>query len=358
MLGVMASAARFRGYEPSSDPAWTASVIPSAMTWGQITGTNLSAADGAPGDGHKPYSGLAISPAGVVYWFAGGHADSPWNGMAAIDLGSAVPVWLVINAQSPSYTDNAAYNADGKPAARHSGWHSQFSITLNKVMQFGGYALAGNGGSASAHVDGFDAVTHEWDASGTYADIPDGAYNVNFAVCMDTPGNGYIYRPDTGKLSKWDKDAHTWSTVTTTAQYVYNASIVYDPDNNRIVFVTDWTHGASGYNGAGYFDLNDSGTFVPCAPVGAAAAAFSRGYSPVWCNVRGSILLYPWSGGALYEAKWNGSAYVVTELSIAGDFPPNSDSSGCQRIAMWQDQNILCVVDATTNNMTVCRMAA
>lgn len=201
------------GYSP---PAWLIAAV--VGEWAQISGTSVP---GALND----YCGLALrDEAGRVEALSlasGGHGGNLTNNAVyALRLEQDTPAWATLRAASDATGwdttgDTTAYFADGKPVPRHSYWRNWWVPERSRHMTFGAPFVGSNTHTWFTR-DAFNPSTNDWDAAGTYPDVPNGL----FPCCRD-PATGKLYATQ-GSLRSYDPTANTDANVgftgVTTAQ--------------------------------------------------------------------------------------------------------------------------------------------
>lgn len=163
-------------------------------------------------DGRLAFSGMALQSTQMAetLWLGpgGGHNDNSDNSVRSVDLLADAPAVTLRMAATPvaQRTPNAAYYADGRPAARHIYSSMHFVKRLNKLMCIGTYVSHGDGNFNAPKVAGFNPATNTWDAAGTHPDA--GVKN----ACMDSRGDvwGIGHGADfASAIHRWDRNTRT-----------------------------------------------------------------------------------------------------------------------------------------------------
>lgn len=184
---------------PATQPAWLAGRP--LNEWFAIAGT--SGAGGAVAD---TFSGFVVrdDTSEIFIPLAGGHGVTD-NRTVSIQLSDDAPAWVLRNASSTAFTDGAAYNADGKPASRHTYSTGIWCPQRNRIMVHGAYGL-GTMANTSRTVDGFNPDTNTWDAAGTWANIPS-PINI-YSMCRGKNGDAWL-----AGGGRWNQATDTYTTL-------------------------------------------------------------------------------------------------------------------------------------------------
>ncbi|HEU4621643.1 MAG TPA: hypothetical protein VFS42_05420 [Burkholderiaceae bacterium] len=301
-------------------PAWLQGQP--SLAWLELPNTPMSAAMSSypsPG-GTKAficsYSGACNSDSEIFVVAGGGHADYAGNEGLRFNALADVPVWALMRAPTSSVPGTigpgSAYYSDGRPASRHTGWHTQFIKARNRAFLFGSYALWGNGNGAAANVDAFSIATNDYDAAGTYPNVP--FIDNNPIGVAKHPVTEDVWLQSTGgTLVRWNQSSNTFTNFGSKSVYNIRTPYCIDPVRGRLVRF-DASLGAR-------FDLTSAAeTAVTFTGL---TAGIDRSCTVVWCPDRGAdgtFLSFRWSDGAVFEC--NPVTFNVTQLSIGGVTPP------------------------------------
>jgi hypothetical protein len=306
-------------------PAWLFGK--NLFEWVEIQGTTIAAAQSgftSPGGSKEyvcSYSGGTVKSAGSeLYVIGGGHADYAGNEVYSCRLADDVPAWTrrrnpTASVGSTSVAGNA-YNSDGRPASRHTYWHLQFVNSLNRAMLVGGAALWGNGNGNTDTVDGFNPVTNDYDAAGTYASQA-GIGVTSVGVAKDASERIYILNHNTGDLFRWTPGTPgTWTNLGNKGVADYETPMACDTTRNRILRAR-----GSGVSECIY-DLNSNGDRTNITFTGSNAGQITGGslvYDPIvdcfWFWKRGSSTLY-----RIHPTTWAVTAQSVTGAAVNNSY--------------------------------------
>lgn len=221
------------------------------------------------------YTGMATADNAVYLLANGGHNDgNGTNPVLKLDFTQDSPTWSVVNASSPSSaipTQSANTTArhthwndgptvdgwDGKPAAAHTYYVSQWVPSHNKVLRVGGPAIYAGTTFNSTYVDAFDVVGHTWSAKGTYPNIPTFGSPYVALVTRD-PRNDDIYWANGGVSYRWKADVGPvgqWESVTLQSQNDAFSPCIVDPVRNRLVTIRNIT--------LTHWDIGDRSNGIP-----------------------------------------------------------------------------------------------
>lgn len=260
MMPLVASvimSARGRRVAPASSSlaAWNTGAV---NEWKQISGTNLSSVEPSPvpagstGPSSKvvAWTGYSVDTTnGRVYLAAcGGHGDYSGNEVDMLNLNANSPAWSELRGPTASVS-NGNYYADGRPSAVHNYYMVDFDEVDKLVMLFGGSRYSD--GAIKTVVDAYDVAAGDYDASGTYPNIPAALSGQEVKACCKDPATGDVYMAGNYSLVRWNRSAKTWTTLangTLTGWAQYTASAV-DTTRNRIFFVGNgvcWTWDIAG----------------------------------------------------------------------------------------------------------------
>jgi hypothetical protein len=182
----------------SGAPVWAANAPLNA--WMEIPGTS-----GAGGTTVDSYSGWAKLPNGkLAIALAGGHGDGTKNNVAVINLLDNAPGWVEVSPQSPTHTNETAYQPDGKPTTSHTYYSTMWVPATNRLMRIGAKYVSGGGGTSFGTVDGFSLDTNTWDRAGTYGDISVGEVGTHYNPVTNKvllAGGSRYYDPVTGAVT-------------------------------------------------------------------------------------------------------------------------------------------------------------
>lgn len=197
---------------------------------------------GAGGAAINAYSGFALrdSTSEIVIAAAGGHNDSADNRVVTLALGDDAPTWLLRHASSVETPIDVAYYPDGLPSARHVYQSAHVVDALDRVFLVGARFVYGSAVSFPT-VDAFDLSTDQWDAQGTWPDVPEGG---SFgAITLRTTQDVL-----TSTMFAWRASDATWSQpVTTFTNTPVRWPIAHDASRNRLLTL-QWGDG-QGYDG-------------------------------------------------------------------------------------------------------------
>lgn len=332
------------GYPPT--PAWFSASLNTWFNAGSgsqlVNAQTYTEPSGVSHSGICSYSGATLIGT-KLYLAGGGHGDGASNAMFVCDLSDDSPVWTLLNTPTPSggiQVNVSHYSPSGKPSARHTAYDIQGVGARNRVFFMGGYAVYGNGGTATDSVDAFRLDTNDYEAAGTWA-AQSGlqAGNAANAVCQDSDGNIYCWIcGGGGDLYKWTQSTATWSTMSGGAHgVIYTSPMAHDPIRNRLVLI-------DGTNSAHYdLDTNTKTTFSTTA---------TRGASFFWCGDLG-VFLYKQDGSMTIE-QIDPLTFVKSSYSVSGTAPAIvGGASGIDNMAGrigWS--SLLGVVYAVSQNST------
>lgn len=186
------------------------------------------------------WNGFAAGPDAWYSALNGGHSDSAENKVLKLDLSANAPRWVVLDGGSsgPGVAD-ALYYPDGRPAARHTYYDTQYIRSRNRVMTFGASAVWGTGNGGGPVVDGFDLGRRKWDAQGTWPLAP---FNWTAQSVARNPATDDVYIAGHNVFATWSPSSASWSmfTLTGSPQYAWEfGPTLVDTKRNRLVHLYD-----------------------------------------------------------------------------------------------------------------------
>jgi hypothetical protein len=205
--------------------------------WFEIPDTS-----GAGGAAINAYSGFALrdSTAEIVIAAAGGHNDSADNRVVTLALGDDAPTWTLRHASSVETPIDVPYYPDGLPSARHVYQSAHVVDALDRVFLVGARFVYGSAVSFPT-VDAFDLSTDQWDAQGTWPDVPEGG---SYGAVTLRPTQEVL----TSTMFAFRASDSTWSQpVTTSTGTPVRWPVAHDASRNRLLTL-QWGDG-QGYDG-------------------------------------------------------------------------------------------------------------
>lgn len=197
---------------------------------------------GAGGAAINAYSGFALrdSTAEIVIAAAGGHSDSADNRVVTLALGDDAPTWTLRHASSVDTPIDVPYYPDGLPSARHVYQSAHVVDSLDRVFLVGARFVYGSAVSFPT-VDAFDLSTDQWDAQGTWPDVPEGG---SFGAVLLRPTEEIL----TSTMFAFRASDASWSQpVTTSTGTPVRWPVAHDTSRNRLLTL-QWGDG-QGYDG-------------------------------------------------------------------------------------------------------------
>lgn len=248
--------------DPSALPAWRTSLSP--WEWYSIPNTQLSSVAPSPvppgitGPRSKvdAWCGATLKRSGSVYLIgaAGGHGDYAGNEVNALELGVDVPGWVELRAPTADVDllDQAEVYADGRRAATHTYYNTQFLDSQNRMVIMpapGMFWDALPSPSASyPYRDGanvmcaFSMATNDWLDPVTIQPWP-GTGDFTSALACKNPATDDLYyarNNDSGRFWKWTAATNTWSQLAALWHQNYAGSAI-DPTRGRMLIVGDYS---------------------------------------------------------------------------------------------------------------------
>lgn len=197
---------------------------------------------GAGGAAINAYSGFALrdSTAEIVIAAAGGHSDSADNRVVTLALGDDAPTWTLRHASSVDTPIDVPYYPDGLPSARHVYQSAHVVDSLDRVFLVGARFVYGSAVSFPT-VDAFDLSTDQWDAEGTWPDVPEGG---SFGAVSLRSTEEIL----TSTMFAFRASDASWSQpVTTSTGTPVRWPVAHDTSRNRLLTL-QWGDG-QGYDG-------------------------------------------------------------------------------------------------------------
>lgn len=197
---------------------------PSSGKVNTTTGLATGQLPGVNGDVIDAWNGLCASP---DHWYsAAASGDQTWfNGTYRLRLDWDAPQWetLDIGSNGDAVNVTAPYYSDGRPTGRHT-YLSQVFIPgrfctdgKDRIMAVGCDATVGanlaqipDARGRWNTVDGFRVADKQWDAGGTYADVP-GANGYRSIACDSR--DGAIYAALDRFVHKYNLATNTWDVL-------------------------------------------------------------------------------------------------------------------------------------------------
>jgi hypothetical protein len=183
------------------------------------------------------WTGLAIDPRDSTVYSAanGGHWDYGGNEVDSIRLSDNAPAWVERRASSAAsqIRTDATHYGDGRPTSRHTYYGILASKSRNRVMVMSGAAY-GNG-ILNRAMDGFNLSTNDWDAEGTYPNVPTGI-TMLAAPFIEHESTGDIWALANYDVYRWTSSSGAWTRVIAgNAVYGYEAASALDTRRNRVL---------------------------------------------------------------------------------------------------------------------------
>jgi hypothetical protein len=192
-----------------ASPTWLAGAA--INDWVEIIGT--SDADGQPLNAWCDFA-VRQTTGEILLALNGGHSDGWSTKVSSISLLDDAPAWLAPPRKASITFDQARlssganiypYCLDGvTPSSRHTRYSTHWSPFNDRIMMIGSPSLYGSGGESSGVSNGFNLVTNEWDAPGTYATIPS---QNSYGTAIDDLGNVWC------RTHKWNRVANTFAAL-------------------------------------------------------------------------------------------------------------------------------------------------
>lgn len=232
------------GSEGPAEPVDCGDAVLPAWLDGRPTGEWFEIPDtaGAGGAAINAYSGFALrdSTAEIVIAAAGGHSDSADNRVVTLALGDDAPTWTLRHASSVETPIDVPYYPDGLPSTRHVYQSAHVVDALDRVFLVGARFVYGSAVSFPT-VDAFDLSTDQWDAAGTWPDVPEGG---SYGAVTLRPTQEIL----TSTMFAFRASDATWSQpVTTSTGTPVRWPIAHDTSRNRLLTL-QWGDG-QGYDG-------------------------------------------------------------------------------------------------------------
>jgi len=306
---------------PVGAPAWV-KALP-LLTWKEMPNTSLSRL--GAGAGICAYSGAAFKASNSqLIVFGGGHFDGNDNSVNSIILSADTPVSTQLVARSPGTINNAPYQADGKPSARHSWGDLAVDESVNRMITMQCCNPYGDSGQWSRKRDGLNLGTNTWLPAGTYGDSPVSSYTPATSCTKDAAGNIYWWNETAGALYKITPGSTTMaSTPASITGGTYNACIACDTTRNRLVTFCNGDSPAR-------YDLNNNYARTGITFSGSTGAAGTGSYW-AYCPERDSFLGIRYTGGTPTIYECNANTFAVSTLAVAGT-PPSMASDGVNNL--------------------------
>lgn len=268
------------------------------------------------------YCGLAFDASTATLWSVanGGHNDYWGNEVYSLAMNAAQPAWKRhINPTIYTYNneydsgdvtdeigtgDDSYISPDNYPVSRHSYAQHVFDPTRNRVFMLGGAATSVIGNTYTRNVDAFNVVTRAYDPPGTWTRFPTSIYPGRInpdANGVEVNGDVYLLTDiSNGNLVRWNRADASWTAV---RQFpdppAGNSGWCYDSMRNRIFQMPSkkWPTGIP-IEGAGYYDLNNSGAFTGVTLSGVTSSEFANRYTAsVYEPLIDRYLTLKWSDG-------------------------------------------------------------
>jgi hypothetical protein len=308
---------RTRADATAARPTYTNGVA--ALTWAEIANSTLTTAMAgyaSPG-GSKQYicaysAGAFNQVTGQFRNFGGGHNDYGGNEVPVISMRANTPAYSI--PYNPSAVNpGQQYAADGKPTSRHTYSGSHYDDATGRFWQFNGGPYNSTG-YLVGNVDSYNPTNNTWDAAASH---PDTFALGDVPSAKDGNGDPWFQRIDSDyAIQKFKFSTNAFTNLGAKSAANSSASFCWDPLRARMIRFD-----------ASPSQWDISGTESSVSFTGAQAGQVGTACSPFWCDVRASFLFVRWGGTAVYEAKHNGTSYVVTALSLGGSTPAQASDA-------------------------------
>lgn len=305
--------------------------------WHEIPNTALSSVDpavrplGATGPRSKidAWCGAALKRQGSVYMLgaAGGHGDYVGNEVDALHLNTATPQWVQLRGPSVNadVLNVSQFYLDGRPAATHTYYTTQFIESLNRMMVFGGGGL--NGPFPAPPIDfpykgdkrsfSFNLATGDWDAPDYVALFP-GTGDLTASLCVKHPWTDDVYysRSYGSGWYRWTRVSNTWTRLSDVSKSPWYAGCAIDPLRGRMLLVGGYSASAPEVRG-----LDGTPVSVVFSGLGASALTLS-GYPCVTYDETNDRFMVAFnSGGSINILRVHPETWRVDEPTMTGVVP-------------------------------------
>lgn len=331
------------GVRPASGdvPTWLANQP--TMKWVTIPNSTMAGSPAGigstPGDSTSTvvklssFSTLTVLRGTLRTVTAGGHMDSPDNGVRAFNSLADSPNWVLERASDHNGSEQlVAYYASGSPASRHT-YRSQFFVPQrNRIMSFGARYVYGNPGTTFSKTSGYNPVGFTFDSAATHPDplvtLADGTTVVGASVAAFDPvsGIGMGCIPNGGgQITRYDAATNTYSRPGSAP--AYGTSWAFDSKRQKFTTI-NWGDGTSGGSSITAFSVGLTGTSPATITVsGPGLAAFTAAH-PVDCVVHYDPIndvFWMWDGVSGQVFKFTpdsgGTNLTVTVQAMSGTAP-------------------------------------
>lgn len=322
-------------------PAWVASQP--LWRWFEIPNTRLASIDPVPtplgfnGPRSKidAWCGASLKRSGSVYILgaAGGHADYAGNEVNALALNVETPEWTQLRASTANadILNRSQFYRDGRPAATHTYYATQFIDQLNRMVVFPSEGLLGPfpeppadypylGGTRAFS---FDVSRGDWDSPEYITPYP-GTGDWVACLCAKHPGSGNVYysRNYGDGFYRWNAATNTWTRMSRNARNPWYAGAAIDPRRSRMLVVGGFSPIAPQVWG-----LDGAHQTVAFGGLGAGPLTLTGYPGIVYEETLDQFLVFANVDGLVQVLSVNSATLEVGRPSITGT-PPEARANG------------------------------
>lgn len=291
----------------------------------------------------EAWCGATLKRAGSVYMLgaAGGHADYSGNEVNALALNSESPKWVELAPASPSdkVLNVSQYYLDGRPAATHTYYATQFVNSQNRMVVMASLGLNGPFPAVPAGFDytfdtrsfSFDVATGQWQDKDQIARFP-GRGDVFACLCVKDPWTDDIYysRNYGDGWYRWQPATNAWTRLSSTSRSPWFAGSAIDPRQKRVLIVGGYTPLPPEVR-----DLNGQKQVVSFQGSAAAQLTAIGGYPGVTFDEAANKHLVVYDDGpSLRVLTVDALTWAVEPAPVVGPHPANRPN-GIQNSAQW-----------------------
>lgn len=320
---------------PGPLPAWVAGQP--LWQWFEIPNTRLAALDPVPtplginGPRSKieSWCGAGLKRVGSLYILgaAGGHGDYAGNEVNALALNVDIPAWVQLRAptQNVDIINRGQFYLDGRPAAAHTYYATQFIDSLNRMFVFPSETLLGSFPEpptgypylGSSRGFSFNLGTEDWDHPDYVAQFP-GSGDWVACLCVKHPATGNVYysRNYGNGMYRWNAASNTWTKLSGPSRNPWYCGGAIDPRRSRMLVV-----GGYSLTPPQVYDLNGIAQSRIFGGLGTGPLTVGGYPGVIYEEVLDRFLVFFNSNGAVEVLSVDAATFSVSKPTVQGVVP-------------------------------------
>ena len=251
----------------------------------------------------------------LIHW-GGGHNGYGGNEQVAFNL--LTSTWERIAGPATTTTQNALYNPDGTPAARHTYGAIQYDPIRDQLISGHAGSTFGETGGSGPNCDVFNYVTGVWTRKASHPNFSGYATNYGQFTTIDNNGDLWLHPDSLSSWYKFNTLSNTWATYSCDYNYGSYATAAFDTRRNRIVVMGD-----------GHFTKTDTATpTVTAACGGSPPSGLIANNAPGWVYDPVGDRFIGWAGGQTLHTVDAATLLTWGTITVTGATLPTLSEGG------------------------------